>query len=294
MSVHVTHPANLQGRDFVVGDLHGSLSLLERALRGVDFDPATDRLFSVGDLVDRGEDSFGCLKLLQEPWFFAVMGNHEEMMLDYYGFLDRFSDFVTESDGHPWSHNGAEWRYDLSSGAELLLQETLLPLATRLPFVRTIDLPDGGRFHIVHAELLAAGEDAGDMHIGWMNDTEVQKTEERLNDRSWVTGFDAHFDYRARLLWGRSLYHAMRQENVPRMEPGLSPVYCGHTIFPRFPQAKNIPYPVVARSHVFIDTGAYRTGEHTVDKYSHGLTLAEPAIGAVHFFGMDALDEERS
>jgi serine/threonine protein phosphatase 1 len=80
--------ANRAGRDFVVGDLHGQRALLEQALRAVAFDPRHDRVLSVGDLVDRGPDSIGTLALLEEPWFHAVLGNHELMLLNYLGYYD--------------------------------------------------------------------------------------------------------------------------------------------------------------------------------------------------------------
>ena len=75
--------ANSQGRDFVIGDLHGCLDQLQDKLNSASFAPERgDRLFAVGDLVDRGPDSLGCLKLLREPWFFSVLGNHDQMLLD--------------------------------------------------------------------------------------------------------------------------------------------------------------------------------------------------------------------
>jgi hypothetical protein len=46
-------PANTRGRDFVVGDIHGTFYVLEQALAAVGFDPARDRVICVGDLIDR-------------------------------------------------------------------------------------------------------------------------------------------------------------------------------------------------------------------------------------------------
>jgi serine/threonine protein phosphatase 1 len=66
------------GRDLIVGDIHGCFSKLHAALLAVDFDGAHDRLFSVGDLVDRGPESAMAEVWLRQPWFFAVRGNHEE------------------------------------------------------------------------------------------------------------------------------------------------------------------------------------------------------------------------
>lgn len=77
---------NARGRDLVVGDLHGHRELLEQALDQIGFDPARDRVFSVGDLVDRGPDSLATLALIEEPWFHAVLGNHELMLLNYLGY----------------------------------------------------------------------------------------------------------------------------------------------------------------------------------------------------------------
>lgn len=69
------------GRDFAVGDIHGKKAALFELLAKVSFDFTIDRLFAVGDLVDRGEDSEGVLALIEEPWFFSVRGNHEQMIL---------------------------------------------------------------------------------------------------------------------------------------------------------------------------------------------------------------------
>ncbi len=77
----VTLPANTAGRDFVVGDIHGIFDVLDDALRAVNFDPARDRLISVGDLVDRGPLSHKAIEYLAKPWFHAIRGNHEQMFL---------------------------------------------------------------------------------------------------------------------------------------------------------------------------------------------------------------------
>ncbi|WP_183132684.1 metallophosphoesterase, partial [Pseudomonas amygdali] len=47
---------NTVGRDFAVGDIHGHFTRLQVALDVAGFNPAVDRLFSVGDLVDRGPE----------------------------------------------------------------------------------------------------------------------------------------------------------------------------------------------------------------------------------------------
>lgn len=78
-------PRNKYGRDFAVGDIHGCYSLLERALQAVGFNPDIDRLFSVGDLIDRGPESKEAFEFLKQSWFYAVRGNHEDSILDWLG-----------------------------------------------------------------------------------------------------------------------------------------------------------------------------------------------------------------
>jgi serine/threonine protein phosphatase 1 len=70
---------NLVGRDFAVGDIHGSFKALQKSLAAIGFDPTGDRLFSVGDLVDRGPESHEVLTWLDKPWFNAICGNHDLM-----------------------------------------------------------------------------------------------------------------------------------------------------------------------------------------------------------------------
>ena len=70
------------GRDWVVGDVHGCFQTLRQALLEVDFEHGRDRLFSVGDLIDRGPNSIEALTWLEAERFEAVvMGNHEAEMV---------------------------------------------------------------------------------------------------------------------------------------------------------------------------------------------------------------------
>ena len=83
------------------GDIHGCFDKLQARLDAVGFDPgAGDRLFSVGDLVDRGPQSDAVLDWLEKPWFHPVLGNHEQMALLC---------TVGEQDEDEYRANGGEW-----------------------------------------------------------------------------------------------------------------------------------------------------------------------------------------
>jgi serine/threonine protein phosphatase 1 len=129
---------NPNGRDLIVGDIHGCFDRLREALARAHFNPGKDRLFSVGDLVDRGPQSVQALDWIAKPWFCAVRGNHEQMTLDAH--------LSTEAAMHHVMNGGA-WFNALTKPEKTAVRDVLnmLPIAIELE-------TDGGTVLIVHAE----------------------------------------------------------------------------------------------------------------------------------------------
>jgi len=127
---------NTAGRDFAVGDIHGHFTWLQAALDGIGFDPASDRLFSVGDLVDRGPECRDVLSWLDKPWFHAVRGNHDDYVCRY-----------DTCDVDNWVYNGGSWFAGLAwdEQREFAVQFRELPIAIE------VETPQG-LVGIVHAD----------------------------------------------------------------------------------------------------------------------------------------------
>jgi len=68
---------------YVVGDIQGCYNGLRRLLDKAEFSPDLDKLYAVGDLVARGEDSLSTLRFLKSLGnnFSAVLGNHDLHLL---------------------------------------------------------------------------------------------------------------------------------------------------------------------------------------------------------------------
>lgn len=135
---HKEFEINEKGRDFVLSDLHGCYTLLIDKMKEVSFNPKVDRIFSVGDIIDRGPESLKCLSLIRERWFNCVRGNHEDMMIK-----------VILQNDYPsyWVQGGGGW-YLIADRYEL---EQLCILADALPYSITVKTSKGN-IGICHAE----------------------------------------------------------------------------------------------------------------------------------------------
>ena len=165
LTKRVAMNAAVNGRDFVVGDVHGCFRTLEQLLARVAFESGRDRLFSVGDLVDRGPHSEVAIEWLVEGRFTAVtMGNHENALAAY--LLGR-SQAVYE----PW------WR-DLIDDQLWIAALRSMPLAITIEtahgeagvihagpiyrnWTRTVEDLNGKHEDAIHTALLGGYEGAG-------------------------------------------------------------------------------------------------------------------------------------
>ncbi len=97
-------------RTFVIGDIHGRCAQFEQLCEMLPRDAARDTLVLLGDLIDRGEDSYGvvraCLALADASPAHGIFlrGNHEQMLLDF-----------LEGQSELWLHTGVGSHFTMES-----------------------------------------------------------------------------------------------------------------------------------------------------------------------------------
>jgi serine/threonine protein phosphatase 1 len=223
---------NTAGRDLIVGDVHGCFTKLRAALAAVDFDPALgDRLFSVGDLVDRGPESAHALAWLDEPWFHAVRGNHEDMAMRWPGGSLQGGVFVRNMDPGNYAANGGAWNIGNTTQESQRFADAFsaLPVAIEVS-------TDAGLVAVVHADCPCRA---------WADFTAALET-------GWVRGADGTLSQSPREVdhlimmaqWSRDRADKLFDGEVE----GVRAVVVGHTPMERATSLGNV---------LFIDTGAW-------------------------------------
>lgn len=229
------YEVNKTGKDFVVGDIHGHYDVLIEQLELIHFDFKNDRLFSVGDLVDRGEQNLEVLRLLDEKWFYAVRGNHEQMIIDRYESLvnkPAWSNTIKIKDDARRIHiaNGGQWFDELSEeeGRDYVYEKI-----KELPYVITFN-SEAKLIGIIHAEVPEEFKD----WTGFLSAFETTSSvrHEVLYGRNEILGY---WDY----ISDESVEDEYREQ--PRMIKGIDMVIHGHT---------STSMPVLGGNQIWIDT----------------------------------------
>ncbi len=251
---------NSGGRDFVVGDLHGNLSRLEKVLDYHQFKPDRDRVIAVGDLIDRGTESLNTLRLLSEPWFFSVAGNHERLLSQYrQGLTQRQLDAAARK---RLEQAGAQWLLDAYDAlnedkwADLITE--IMNLIGQMPLM--IQIGNGlNAVGVVHAEL-----------PDWDWNRNVARLERIKKVKFWDQPRDDPSI--EPILWGRTQFQSlMRGEHRDRVISGIAWVIYGHSI---------LNAPRRSGNRLWIDTGAY---ENQPDRGLSIVELAPTLTVTTHF-----------
>jgi len=136
---------------WLVGDIQGCAREFDDLLRKIRFDPTRDELWCLGDLVNRGPDSLGVIRLWLAAGGESLLGNHEIHVL------------LAASGRMPRDLPGVTALLDAPDAPALLDRLRRLPVLVHLPPVG-----EGQEVWIVHAGL----------HPAW---TDLHEVAARLN-----------------------------------------------------------------------------------------------------------------
>jgi hypothetical protein len=245
-----TVPANVDGRDFVVGDLHGCFDELAKLMTYVKFDPKRDRLFSTGDLIDRGPRSSDCLALLRKPWFYPVLGNHEDLILTKIKLKDA----------------GQNPEFNKEELEILDIVEEYLPQLFNMPLVYEIEHLLYDKIYILHAEILP------EHLLGIESETDKVEYDRYFNsmkkfdfsepildffDKNRYTTLD--YNLKQKIIWSRKFASVFYKDHKEKIDNGdfsfmihedfsqKVKIFCGHNV---------VPFPMKIGQQYYIDTGS--------------------------------------
>ncbi len=85
----------------VIGDIHGCFNTLKKLYEEIKTRYPDIRIYSVGDLVDRGKYSYEVIEFIMEKEIAFVSGNHDLM---FYYFITKPNHPI----GKAWIYNGCE------------------------------------------------------------------------------------------------------------------------------------------------------------------------------------------
>lgn len=220
-----TFACNTAGKDYICSDIHGHFSVLAQQLKQANFNEKIDRLVSLGDLIDRGDESDQALEWLAKPWFFAIQGNHERMLINAY-------ESRAESLRFQWMMWGGSWAEDMDFDA----LEPFYRAFAKLPLAIELALPNGKFVGLVHAEL----PDTCD----WLEVKQLLSNIEPGQVEATLATSD--------MLWSKIQPYLPAAE-IPRVEPvrNIDHVFHGHTIVEGYRTITN---------RTFMDLGSYESG----------------------------------
>lgn len=255
-NVHKTLVVPDDANLFFVGDIHGCNDLLEDALILAGYNSKKDCLVCVGDLIDRGTQNLQVLaKFLYNPHFISVRGNHDQFMI--------------AGDWANWMYNGGIWAMEELDADTI--KNIAEDMAEKMPVFLTVR-HRGKKYGVVHGGVPFTYKECGNEVETPVWDNLIAQVEAAKEDPHDHPGY--HIEP---YLWDRDViqeigfylskngeehpyfqrYAGFKEKymvEVPEVK-GVDFVFHGHT---------GVPYPLLYKNRVYLDTGGVFNGQLTV------------------------------
>jgi len=181
MGVHRLESTTMTQRRIFIGDVHGHYEALMVLLDAIA-PGATDRVYFVGDLVDRGPNSAQVIDFVMHSSYQCILGNHEQMFVEAIGNNQAF-DFR-----QAWLYSGGKATLDSYKNGRVLPEhlEWLRSLPTYL---------DLGDIWLVHAGVdpRLPLEEQNAEQFCWIRDEFHSMSEPYFADKLIITGHTITF-----------------------------------------------------------------------------------------------------
>lgn len=128
------------GKVIIIGDPHGCIDELKLLIEKCHYNKELDKVVIVGDLVNKGPDSIGVVRYVQENNFISLKGNHDDFALSHLLNMSELPDLV--------------WTSELTKEQQRYLEH--LPITLSIPQFNTL---------VVHAGLVP-GLPLDKQHLG--------------------------------------------------------------------------------------------------------------------------------
>lgn len=137
---------------YVVSDLHGLYATFMEGLRVIDF-REEDRLFVLGDAIDRGPDGIAILMEVKDRENMdLIIGNHEHMMLNSVSLDGK--DKCNGRDSELWRfHNGGRVTYEKYLDLSVKKRKELLDWLLDRMVIKTVEA-EGAKYCLTHSHYL--------------------------------------------------------------------------------------------------------------------------------------------
>jgi len=126
---------------YVISDIHGHHDKFIKLLKTISFS-AEDRLFVLGDVIDRGPDPIGLLlHIMEMPNVTLLIGNHEHMMLSC----------KSEKDYLLWRKNGSQPTVKQFKELSSNLRDSVMEYLYNCPLAIPELCVNNRRYYLVHS-----------------------------------------------------------------------------------------------------------------------------------------------
>lgn len=245
-----TVKANVDGRDFIIGDLHGCFDELINLLNFVKFNKNKDRLFSTGDLIDRGPKSKECMELLNTNWFFPILGNHEDLLINKLKLIE----------------DGEDQELTKEEKETIEIYEPYMEKILNMPIIYEINHLIHNKIFIVHAEILPEhlfdieNENSNQEYQRYLNSMKKYDfSTQLLNFFEKCKNENLENNLKQKLIWSRKNATNFYKEHKDKIENSdfsfllnesldqNIKIFCGHNV---------VPFPMKIGQQYYIDTGS--------------------------------------